>query len=137
MPVVDTPSNGADRRRRAQGLRADELQTALSALDSGLAEWADTYIFGQVWARPGLEHAERMLVAITALAATGHPNQLKNYLHGALQEGIPPRKVHEAIVMLNVYVGFPKTLEALTLWRQVFNSAVRKGVVPADSLGGP
>ena len=29
-----------------------------------------------------------MLVAITALAATEQPAQLRNYLHGALRQGI-------------------------------------------------
>ncbi len=125
---------GAARRERAQGARADKLQAVLAAIDPQFAEWADDFIFGQVWGRPGLSQDERMLVAITALAAGGHTHLMKNYLHGALQAGIPPEKLHEALAMLIVYCGFPPTVIALSEWRQVFDAAVKQGVVPADSL---
>lgn len=127
---------GAARRERAQGVRADKLQAVLAALDPQMAEWADDFIFGQVWGREGLSQDERMLVAITALAAGGHTHLMKNYLHGALQAGIPARKLHEAITMLIVYSGFPPTVAALSQWRQVFDAAVEQGVVPADALDG-
>lgn len=97
-----TNDAGRQRRRRAQGERADQLQHALAGIDEGLADYADGFIFGQVWGRPGLEFEERMLVAITALAATEHPNQLRNYLHGALQDGMPASKIQEVMVMLAV-----------------------------------
>jgi 4-carboxymuconolactone decarboxylase len=131
---MSTNSEGAARRERAQGVRAEKLQGVLASLDPQMAEWADDFIFGQVWGRPGLSQDERMLVAITALAAGGHTHLMKNYLHGALQAGIPPRKLHEAITMLIVYAGFPPTVAALSEWRQVFDAAVKQGVVPADSL---
>jgi 4-carboxymuconolactone decarboxylase len=106
-------SLGAERRARAQGIKHQSLQDALATLDPGVAEWANEFIFGQVWGRPGLTHEERMLVAIVALAATEHPNQLRNYLHGALQDGMDGQKIHEALTMLVVYCGFPTALEAL------------------------
>lgn len=125
---------GAARRERAQGVRAEKLQAVLRSIDPQVADWADDFIFGQVWGRPGLSQDERMLVAITALAAGGHTHLMKNYLHGALQAGIPPRKLHEALTMLIVYSGFPPTVAALSEWRKVFDAAVKQGVVAADSL---
>lgn len=134
---MSTNPEGAARRERAQGVRADRLQAVLADLDPQMAEWADDFIFGQVWGRPGLSQDERMLVAITALAAGGHTNLMKNYLHGALQAGIHPRKIHETIVMLIVYSGFPPAVAALAQWRQVFDAAVKQGVVAPDSLDEP
>jgi len=64
-----------------------------------------------------------MLVAITALAATEHPAQLRNYLHGALQAGISARKINEALLMMVVYAGFPTALSALVVWKDVVASA--------------
>ena len=107
---------------------ADKLQEALATVDPQLAEWADAFIFGEVWARPGLSEDERMLVAITSLATTEHPAQLKNYLHGALEAGIPASKIHEALVMLVVYNGFPTALAALSCWREVASAARRRGI---------
>jgi 4-carboxymuconolactone decarboxylase len=120
-------SDGASRRKRAQGRKADKLHGTLEAIDRQLADWGDTFVFGQVWARPGLSHDDRMLVAIVALAAAGHEPQLQVYLHGALQEGIPASRIHESLVMLVVYVGWPATLKALVVWQKVVQSARRRG----------
>lgn len=120
--------SGRDLRERAQGVKHDVLQRELAGVDPGLAEWADDFIFGQVWSRNGLSFEDRVLVAIVALAATNKPNQLRNYLHGALQDGIEPIRIHEAITMLVVYVGFPTVLEAMATWQSVVRSARKKGM---------
>lgn len=113
MAVDSAESAGAARRRRAQGAKADRLQAALTALDPTLARWADDFVFGEVWAGDVLSHEERMLVAITALAALDRRDQLRNYLHGALQAGIGADKLREALKMLVVYAGFPTSIDAL------------------------
>lgn len=132
-PTVD--DEGRERRRRAQGARADRLQSILASFDEGLADYADDFIFGQVWGRPGLGFEERMLVAITALAAHKNTNQLRNYLHGALQDGIPASKIHEALVMLAVYCGFPAALEGMILWHEVVSAARKQGIEIDIPLG--
>lgn len=98
---------------------ASPLAEVLADMDPALLDWTDEFIFGEVWARPGLEHEERMLIAIASLASQGHTAQLRNYLHGALQDGIPAEKVHETLMMLPIYAGFPQALTALHLWREV------------------
>ena len=122
-------ASGRELRRRAQGAKADQLQELLCGIDPVLGEWADAFVFGEVWARPGLSQDERMLVAITALAVSGNPDQMRNYLWGALQAGIPARKIHESLLMLVVYAGFPRALNALYVWRTVFESARASGLV--------
>ena len=106
-------------RERAQGEKAPALAAAMQALDPDLPEWSDGFIFGQVWNRPGLDFEPRMLVAISALASLGQIPQLRNYLHGALQAGIPAEAVRETLAMTCVYAGFPAGLNALDCWRQV------------------
>jgi 4-carboxymuconolactone decarboxylase len=120
---------GRKLRRRAQGAKADQLQALLCGIDPVLGEWADGFVFGEVWARPGLSQDERMLVAIAALAVSGNPDQMRNYLWGALQGGIPARKIHESLLMLVVYAGFPRALNALHVWRTVLESARASGLV--------
>jgi 4-carboxymuconolactone decarboxylase len=121
-------SEGAQRRERAQGAKHEGLRAELASLDPSMAEWADGFIFGDVWGRPGITQDERMLVAISALAATEHPAQLRNYLHGALQAGISARKIHEALLMMVVYAGFPTALTSLVVWKEVLGAARRQGV---------
>lgn len=120
--------DGVRRRRRAQGPRSEQLRAALAELDVGLAEWVDGFVFDQVWGRPGLSEPERILVAISALAATGRPDQLRVYLFGALHSGVPAVKLHEALVMQAVYAGFPAAIGALSVWREVVASARRQGL---------
>ena len=122
-------NEGSTRRARAQGARHRDLQANLAAIDPRLAEWADGFIFGDVWAPPGLEFEDRQLVAMVALAATGKPDQLRNYLHGALQDGFDPARIHEALLMLVVYVGWPTALQALVVWQEVVRSVRRRGGV--------
>jgi 4-carboxymuconolactone decarboxylase len=124
----DLRAAGRERRRLAQGAKADALDARLRSMDAGMANLTNEFVFGQVWGRPGLSHEERMLVAIGALVATEHPNQLRNYLHGALQNGIDPIKVHETIVMMCVYGGFPAALEGLMEWRDVVRAARKQGM---------
>ena len=105
---------GPERRTRAQGAKADKLQAALTELDPTLGRWADDHIFGDVWADGALSFADRQLVAIAFLAALGRPHQLRNYIHGALQNGRSPDELREVMQMLTVYAGFPAAIEAMS-----------------------
>jgi 4-carboxymuconolactone decarboxylase len=113
-------------RARAQGRHTDKLGDALAALDPDLLEYADGFIFGAVWTGPDLAFEDRMLVAITALAATGQTAQLSNYLHGALQDGIAPARIKEALKMLVVYAGFPAAISALATFDAVAAKYVKE-----------
>jgi 4-carboxymuconolactone decarboxylase len=119
---------GAGRRRRAQGPKTQAIQQAVAELDPQVAEWVDSFVFGEVWSRDGMDEEDRTLVAITALAATRQTEQLRTYLFGALHRGIPARRIHEALVMLAVYAGFPVALQSLQLWSEVVESARRQGI---------
>jgi 4-carboxymuconolactone decarboxylase len=110
---VNGALTGAERRTRAQGAKAAKLQDALETLDPDLGRWADEFVFGEVWRDDALTHHERMLVAIAALAALNRRNQLRNYLHGALQDGIGADKLREVMKMMTVYAGFPAAIEAM------------------------
>jgi 4-carboxymuconolactone decarboxylase len=112
VPAYSTTPSGGRLRAQAQGSRTDQLGEALAELDPDL-------IFGKVWAGEGLAFDDRMLVAIVALACGGHHVQLRNYLHGALQAGIDPNRVHEALKMLVVYAGFPTAIAAMAVLRDV------------------
>src|SRR5271169_5716442 len=91
---------GIARRRRSQGRMYEKIQDRMTEIDGSLAVWTDDFVFGEVWAGEYLAWTERVLVAVIALATQGHHAQMKNYLHGALQAGIPEAKLREALTML-------------------------------------
>ena len=118
----DRRSAGRKLRIKAQGEKTEALQAALEALDPGLARWGDEFVFGEVWSRGELAFEERQLIALTALAMSNRPQQLRTYLHGALQQGIAEEKIHETLVMTCVYAGFPTAIGALVCWKEVLAS---------------
>ena len=42
--------------------------------------------------------------------------------------GSLPRKIHEALLMMVVYAGFPTALTSMVVWKEVLASARRQGV---------
>jgi 4-carboxymuconolactone decarboxylase len=134
MADDDDESRGAALRRRAQGAKADQLQALLVSLDPGVGRWADDFVFGEVWSRPGLDFEARMLVAIASLATQGKSATLRNYAFGALQGGVSARKIHETIVELVVYAGFPTATNMLYEWVQVLNDARAQGIPIKDDV---
>jgi alkylhydroperoxidase/carboxymuconolactone decarboxylase family protein YurZ len=126
--VTEVTSDTSDIKRRFQGRRSSDLQGSLCDADPGTAEYAESFVFARVFSSPGLTHQERVLVAIVAAASARLHTALRNYLHGGLQDGIAPIRIHESLVMLNTYIGFPATIEALFLWRKVIDSERRHGL---------
>ena len=128
-PDGDLPTTAAATvRQRSQGPRHQQLLERMRELDPGFPELADTYIFGAVWSRPGMNFHDRMLVAIVSLATQGHVDQLKNYLHGAVHDGMSARRIQEALMMVGVYAGVPHMANALATWHTVKESAIRQGL---------
>ena len=133
MTEGQAESRGAALRHRAQGAKADQLQDLLASLDPGVGRWADEFVFGEVWARPGLDFEGRMLVAITSLATQGQGALLRNYampLQRRLRSQDP-----EALVELVVYVGFPTATSMLFEWQQVLVAARRQGIAIREDIG--
>jgi alkylhydroperoxidase/carboxymuconolactone decarboxylase family protein YurZ len=111
-----------------QGPKAAALRDFVASLDPQLAEWGRVVVTDGVWKRDGLSREERLLVAVAALAVSGHEGHLRNYLHTALHAGVPASKLHETILMMVVYGGWPTVTTALTVWQEVVRSARRQGL---------
>jgi len=73
------------------------------------------YGYGELWGRPGLDHRQRMLVAIAAFTALGLEGQLKKFGASALNIGLKKEEVIEAIIQTGPYSGFPRSLNGLAL----------------------
>jgi 4-carboxymuconolactone decarboxylase len=118
-------------RERAQGPKAKSIAAWVEAVDEDVAGWADEFVFGTLWDRPGLSFEERFLVVVSILASGGHTMQLKNYLHGALAAGIDEPKLREALVMLTAYAGFPTATTMLGVLHDVLTERAQNAA-PGD-----
>ena len=78
------------------------------------------YIFGEVFIVGELDIKTREMITVTSLAVQQTLPQLKVHLNGALNAGATPIELREAIYQLAPFIGFPKTLNAITVMNEVF-----------------
>lgn len=96
---------------------------SLSGIAPDLGRYIVEFTFGDIYAREGLSLQERELVTIASLlTAGGCGPQLRVHLNGALNVGVAPEKIVEAIVHCVPYVGFPRVLNAVATAKEVFAS---------------
>ncbi|MFN3353823.1 MAG: carboxymuconolactone decarboxylase family protein [Brevundimonas sp.] len=126
-----------DSRRARGSARLAELDPGLeAAIEKGLAPVAPDFArfmvefgFGDVYARPGLALKQRQLVTMASLATLGTaPKQLRGHIKGALNVGLTPTEITEALMQVALYAGFPNALNALMIAKEVFAEA---GVAPS------
>jgi 4-carboxymuconolactone decarboxylase len=76
--------------------------------------------FGSIYTRPGLEPKQRSLLTISSLVTQGADAQLDFHIHAALNVGLTPHEVVEAVIHCISYAGFPKCISALFVVMKVF-----------------
>lgn len=78
-----------------------------------------TLIFGDVFALGDLDDRTRELITVTALSALQTLPQLRAHSHAALNVGVSALELREAIYQLAPFLGFPRTLNALSVLNEV------------------
>jgi 4-carboxymuconolactone decarboxylase len=88
----------------------------------GMEHYTGEALWGSVWARPGLTLRVRVLVTVSILATLQRSPQLRTYLNSALNAGLDPGEVREALIQCSAFAGFPVTVNALELFRDVIEA---------------
>ena len=78
------------------------------------------FIFGEVFAVGDLDLKTRELITCTTLAVMQTLPHLKAHVGAALNVGVTPVELREAIYQCAPFIGFPKTLNAITVMNEVF-----------------
>lgn len=84
-----------------------------------LADLTDDVLFADVWQRPDLSPRDRSLITVAALVALGRDAQLTGHLRRALDNGVSPDELAEAITHLAFYAGWPAAMSATGVLAQV------------------
>ncbi|MGA2714439.1 MAG: carboxymuconolactone decarboxylase family protein [Bryobacteraceae bacterium] len=85
-----------------------------------LLELTEKVLFGDVWERPGLSKRDRSLITVSALIALNRTQQLPFHLERALANGLTKDELVEAITHLAFYSGWPTSVSAATIAKEVF-----------------
>lgn len=78
------------------------------------------FIFGDVCDTGSLDNRMRELVTITVLTALSALPQLKAHVQAGLNAGCTPVEIREAVYQCAPFIGFPRTLNAISAMNEVF-----------------
>jgi 4-carboxymuconolactone decarboxylase len=65
------------------------------------------HLYGAVWSRPALPLPMRSIITIAALVASGRESELRLHIAGAKNLGISREQLHEIMLHLAYYCGWP------------------------------
>ena len=115
----DARPSGASIRERVFGGASAQRPAQPDPVLAPFFETAIEHVWGGVWNRPGLELKYRSLVVVSVLAATGHKEELKTHLRGALNLGWTVDELREALLQTSAYAGFSAAHEALDVLSEI------------------
>lgn len=95
----------------------------LAETDPDLQEMLNRFIFGEVFYQGDLSDKLRELITIVVLTTNQTFEQLQAHVFAALNIGVSPVEIKEAIYQCAPYLGFPKTINAINKANEVFKAA--------------
>ena len=121
MDMQELRSRGIGVRKQIFGAEAVEKRMgALGDFGQPLQDLINTYGYGDIWSRPGLERKMRSLVVIGMNAAINRPAEFKVHVNGALNNGCTPEEIREVCLLVALYAGIPAANEAHRIALETF-----------------
>ncbi|QTJ64914.1 3-oxoadipate enol-lactonase [Rhodococcus sp. ZPP] len=74
--------------------------------------------WGDIWARPGLDHTTRRLLTIAVLTAVGNEHELDMHIRAALRGGVDADTIGEVLLHTAVYAGVPNSNRGFALGKK-------------------
>ncbi|MYT74305.1 MULTISPECIES: carboxymuconolactone decarboxylase family protein [unclassified Streptomyces] len=103
---------------------------SLADVSPELARQIVAWGFGEIYSRPALPPRDRQLLTLGILTALGGCEpQLEVHLNTALNVGLTPEEIVEALLHAAGYAGFPRALNATFVAKKVF---AERGLLPVD-----
>lgn len=94
-------------------------------------------IFGDIFAIGGLDDRTRELITVIVLTVNQTLPQLRSHVGAALNVGVTPLELREALYTCATFIGFPRTLNALAVANEVFRSRGIEVPLPDAGTVGP
>ena len=121
MDTQELYKRGLGVRKQMFGAEAVEKRmNALGDYGAPLQQLINTYGYGDVWSRPGLERKIRSLVVLGINAAINRAAEFKVHVSGALNNGCTPEEIREVCLLVALYAGIPAANDAHRLALETF-----------------
>ncbi len=109
-----------ERSKQKHAELAGKGQPAAYATDPDFQDILSHFIFGEVFFQGSLTDQQRELITLVVLTTNQTLPQLRAHVGVALNAGLTPVEIKEAIYHCAPYLGFPKTLNAIQQANDVF-----------------
>ncbi|MEV8543914.1 carboxymuconolactone decarboxylase family protein [Streptomyces sp. NPDC051572] len=121
--------------KRVDGEAGQRVVDSLADISPELGHQVVAWAFGEIYDRPGLAPRDRQLVTLGMLTALGGCEaQLDVHVNAALNVGLTPEEIIEALTHSAVYCGIPKALNATFAAKKVF---AERGLLPLGQQPTP
>lgn len=121
-------AHGLQVLRKVDGEAGQRVVDSLADISPELGHQVVAWAFGEIYDRPGLAPRDRQLVTLGMLTALGGCEaQLDVHVNAALNVGLTPEEITEALLHSAVYCGMPKALNATFAAKKVF---AERGLLP-------
>lgn len=142
MTLMDTATTREDRfehglevLQRIDGEAGRRVIDSLSDINPELGHQIVAWGFGEIYSRPGLVPRDRQLVTLGMLTALGGCEpQLYVHINAALNVGLTPEEIVEALLHSAGYCGMPKAINATLVAKKVF---AERGLLPVEQQPAP
>ena len=96
-----------------------------------LVSLTDALLFGDIWERPALSKRDRSLITVATLVALCRTDQIAAHMKRAIDNGLTPDELVEAITHIAFYAGWPAAMTAISVAKVV----VEQAATPKDEDG--
>ncbi|MEU6391655.1 4-carboxymuconolactone decarboxylase [Streptomyces sp. NPDC046939] len=126
---ADPHEAGLKVRREVLGdAHVDQALATADDFSGDFQEFLTRYTWGEVWNRGGLDRRMRSVVALTALVAGGHHEELAAHTRAALRNGLTADEIKEVLIQTAVYCGMPAANAAFKVAKEV----IREETTPQE-----
>jgi 4-carboxymuconolactone decarboxylase len=112
------------RRIRTEVLGQEAVQRRLDAADDfnrDFQELVTEYCWGAGWGRTALTRRDRSLMNLGMLSALNRPEEFALHVAAALNNGVTPDELQDALIQVAIYCGIPAGVEAFRIASRVLN----------------
>lgn len=120
QPPLETNPEMEERRKAV-------LQDSIGVVSPALAKYSNEVLFGDLWLHPELAPRDRSMVTLAAIWAMGLEPLLDYQFARALDNGVTPEDISEALAFCAFYIGWPRAMAAAMVARKVLGE---RGLLP-------
>jgi 3-oxoadipate enol-lactonase/4-carboxymuconolactone decarboxylase len=123
MTVAEQYTQGLARRKAVLGADyVEQRMKALNDFNGDFQRFITQFAWGAVWTRGVVDDATRRLLVLAITASLARWDEYRLHLRAALDAGLEPVTLREALIHLSVYAGVPAANTAMQIAQELLGA---------------